>query len=145
MRLGLTEILVVLIVALIVLGPDKLPKYAQKLGEALKEFRKFSSDATKEIRESIVEPLEEAQKPLKEAMEPITDLTDEIKSDVKDIKKSFTDLGKPEKKAEPQEETPTEGEAPVEEPVAETDAQEETPPAAEAPATPEAEAEEQVS
>lgn len=98
MKLSMMEILVVLIVALLVIGPDKLPQYAQKLGVALKEFRKFSSEATKDIRESIVEPLEEAQKPLKEAMEPITELKDEVTGNVKDLQKSFTDIGKPEKK-----------------------------------------------
>ena len=74
MRIGFAEILVILGVALLVLGPDKMPYYAKKLGEALKEFKKVSSEATKDIRESIIEPLEEAQKPLKEAMEPITGL-----------------------------------------------------------------------
>lgn len=99
MKISFTEILVVLAVALIVLGPDKLPYYAKKLGEALKEFKKVSSEATKDIRESVLEPLEEAQKPLREAMEPIAELKDEVEGNVKDIKKSFTDLGKPGKKA----------------------------------------------
>lgn len=94
MKLSIAEIIVVLIVALVVLGPDKLPQYAQKLGIALKEFRKFSSDATKDIRESIIEPLEEAQQPIKEAMEPITEMTEEISGNMKGIKKSFDDLGK---------------------------------------------------
>lgn len=125
MKLGMMEIVVILAVALIVLGPDNLPKYAQKLGAALKEFRKFSSEATKDIRESIVEPLEEAQKPLKEAMEPITDLTDEIGRNVEDLKKSFTDLGKPDQKEK--------AETPVED-VDEGAANEEEVPAGEEPA-----------
>ena len=66
MKIGLTELLVIFIVALVVLGPDKLPEYAKKLGEALNSFKKASNEATKDIRESIIEPLEEAQKPLKE-------------------------------------------------------------------------------
>ena len=118
MKVSMMELLVVLVIALFVLGPDKLPQYAQKLGAALKEFRKFSSDATKEIRESIVEPLEEAQRPLKEAMEPITELADEVKGNVKDIQKSFDDLGKPLKKEEPaKKEKVSEEEAPVVAPV----------------------------
>ena len=59
MKLGFWEILVVVIVALLVIGPDKLPFYAKKLGQALKEFRKVSEDMTKEVRESVIEPLEE--------------------------------------------------------------------------------------
>ena len=63
MRIGVTELRVVLIVALLVLGPDKLPKYARKLGQALAEIRKASDEATREIRENVVEPLEDAQRP----------------------------------------------------------------------------------
>ena len=95
MRIGIQELLLIFVVALIVLGPDKLPMYARKFGEALSEFRKFSSDATKDIRESIVEPLEEAQRPLREALEPITELEKEVRGDVKGIQKSLSDIGKP--------------------------------------------------
>ncbi len=98
MKIGMQELLLVFIVALIVLGPDKLPLYARKFGEALREFRKFSSEATKDIRESIVEPLEEAQRPLREALEPITELEKEVRGDVEGIQKSFSDIGKPTKK-----------------------------------------------
>jgi len=94
MKIGLQELLIVFIVALIVLGPDKLPEYARKFGEALKQFRKYSSEATKDIRENIVEPLEEAQRPLKEAMEPITDLEKTVRKDVSDLKKDLTGMGK---------------------------------------------------
>ena len=75
MKIGVWELMLVFVVALLVIGPDKLPEYARKFGEALKEFKKYSSEATKEIRESVVEPLQEAQRPLKEAMEPISDLS----------------------------------------------------------------------
>ena len=94
MKIGMTELLVIFIVALVVIGPDKLPAYAKKLGEALKQFKEISSEATKDIRESIVEPLEEAQRPLKEAMEPLTDLEKSINKDLKDLNKSISDIGK---------------------------------------------------
>ena len=105
-KIGIQELVIVFIVALIVIGPDKLPEYARKLGEALKQFKKYSSEATKEIRESVVEPLQEAQRPLKEAMEPITDLEKTIQKDVRDLQKSFTDIGK-EKPEQPKAETET--------------------------------------
>lgn len=74
MKIGALELLVVFVVALLVIGPDKLPLYAKKFGAAMREFRKASQDVTQEIRESVIDPLEEAKKPLKEAMEPIEDL-----------------------------------------------------------------------
>ena len=46
MKIGLMELLVIFIVALVVIGPDKLPAYARKLGEALRQFKKYSSEAT---------------------------------------------------------------------------------------------------
>ena len=38
MRIGFTEILVILAVALIILGPDKLPAYMKKFGQAVREL-----------------------------------------------------------------------------------------------------------
>ena len=63
MKLGFWEIIVILIVALLVIGPDKLPYYTKKLGVALREFRKVSEDMTKDLRENVIEPLDEMQKP----------------------------------------------------------------------------------
>ncbi len=103
MKIGMMELLVIFIVALVVIGPDKLPEYARKLGEALRQFKKYSSEATKDIREGLVEPLEEAQKPLKEALKPVNDLEKELKSEVKDLKKSLQDVGKPVKPEAPAE------------------------------------------
>ena len=95
MRIGFSELLVVFFVALLVLGPDKLPGYAKKLGEALSAFRKASDEATREIRENIVEPLEEAQRPLREAMEPLEELDKAVRGNVKDVQTSLRDVGKP--------------------------------------------------
>lgn len=83
MKIGFTEIIVIFIVALIVIGPDKLPYYAKKLGAGLREFRKATDDMTKDIKESVVEPLEEAQKPIREAMEPFEQLDRDVRNNFK--------------------------------------------------------------
>ena len=98
MRIGMSELIVILIVALFVLGPDKLPYYAKKMGQALAHFRKYSDEATKDIRESVVEPLQEAQKPLREAVEPLNEINEAVRENVKDVQKSLADIGKEEKK-----------------------------------------------
>ncbi|MBR2810246.1 MAG: twin-arginine translocase TatA/TatE family subunit [Solobacterium sp.] len=105
MKIGTMELIMVLFVALIVIGPDRLPEYARKLGIALKEFRKVSSEMTKDLRESVVEPLQEAQKPLKEAMEPLEQLNKDVQGDLKQVEDDFKNIGK-EKKAEPEKEQP---------------------------------------
>ena len=53
--LGMAEVVVIIIVALIIFGPRRLPQLAQTIGGALKEFRKASSD----IRQSIEDEVEE--------------------------------------------------------------------------------------
>ena len=97
MKIGIQELLVVFIVALVVIGPEKLPYYAKKFGQALGQFRKYTEEATKDIRESVVEPLNEAQKPLREAMAPVTELEKDVRRNVDEMKKSISDIGKPAK------------------------------------------------
>lgn len=97
MKIGFTEIILIFIVALIVLGPDKLPYYAKKLGAGLREFRKATDDMTKEIREGVVEPLEEAQKPIREAMEPFEQLDRDVRNNFKETSDSLNNIGKAKK------------------------------------------------
>ncbi len=42
--IGGSELLVILVVALVVLGPKSLPKVARTLGKAMGEFRRVSTD-----------------------------------------------------------------------------------------------------
>ena len=115
MRIGVSELIVVLVVALLVLGPDKLPRYARKLGAALAEFRKASDEATREIRENVVEPLEEAQRPLREAIEPVEELDRAVKGNLNEVRTSFEQIGKT-----PPKPKPVASAAPEPEPVAGT-------------------------
>ncbi len=47
--IGSTELLVILVVALIILGPSKLPEMAKALGKAMGEFRRVSTDVKRTI------------------------------------------------------------------------------------------------
>ena len=44
MNLGMTEILIIMVIALIVFGPRKLPELCKSLGQALAQFRRASDD-----------------------------------------------------------------------------------------------------
>ncbi|MBI5503388.1 MAG: twin-arginine translocase TatA/TatE family subunit [Deltaproteobacteria bacterium] len=46
---GPTELLVILVIALLVLGPKRLPELAHSLGKGLAEFRKATSDLSTEF------------------------------------------------------------------------------------------------
>ena len=104
MKIGIAEIIVICVIALVVLGPEKLPIYAKKLGASLKEVKKVTGDLSKDIRENIVEPLDEASAPLKEAIEPIVSLKEDVNKSIDDVSKSFKTIGKPAKKEEPKPE-----------------------------------------
>ena len=54
--IGAAEILVVLVVALLVLGPSRLPEAARSLGKALAELRRMSSGFQAEMRDAFSEP-----------------------------------------------------------------------------------------
>lgn len=51
-KIGGMELLVVLIVALFAIGPERLPKVARKMGRMLRQFRKVMDDATEELKEA---------------------------------------------------------------------------------------------
>ena len=63
--IGMPEMILILAVALIVLGPKKLPDLAKSLGRALREFKK----ATTELKESIT-----------------------VDNELTDVKKAFDDM-----------------------------------------------------
>lgn len=43
-RIGTGELILILAIALIVVGPSKLPELGKALGKTLNEFKKFSND-----------------------------------------------------------------------------------------------------
>lgn len=67
--MSMTEIIVVLAIALIILGPEKLPKMARTIGRWMRQFRQITSDLrtameVEELRESLQERMrQEAQTP----------------------------------------------------------------------------------
>lgn len=48
--IGMPELLLILAVALIVLGPKKLPEIARSLGRGLAEFRRTTDDVKREMQ-----------------------------------------------------------------------------------------------
>jgi len=60
--IGLPELIIIMVIALIVIGPSKLPDLARALGKGMAEFRK----ATQEIKDSLDmdEDIQEVKKDL---------------------------------------------------------------------------------
>ena len=71
--IGMPEMLVILALALIVIGPKKLPDLAKSLGRAMREFKK----ATSEFKETI-----QLESEISEVKETFNDISDGVKDAV---------------------------------------------------------------
>ncbi len=60
--LGPLEILLILIVALIIFGPGRLPEMASGLGKAIREFRRMSSELTRDWTKEIAKEIQTGTK-----------------------------------------------------------------------------------
>ena len=58
--IGMPELIIILVIALLVIGPQKLPDLARSLGKGLGEFKKASEDFQRNIQE---EARKEEEKP----------------------------------------------------------------------------------
>ena len=69
------KLFVLLVIALIVLGPERLPKIARSLGRGLAEVRKYTAAARAEMDQVLAEPRSVVQSALREAdLEDLTQL-----------------------------------------------------------------------
>ena len=60
-NVGGGELLVILFVALVVLGPDKLPDAARKIGNVMGEIRRMSAGFQEEVRAAMDQPHQAVQ------------------------------------------------------------------------------------
>lgn len=64
-NIGGPEVLVILLVALIVLGPHQLPKAARQVGQVMTEIRKVSSGFQRELTSALEAEEKKADPPVK--------------------------------------------------------------------------------
>jgi sec-independent protein translocase protein TatB len=60
-NLGGGEILVLLVVGLLVLGPERLPEATRQVGKALRHIRRVTTGFQEEIRSAVEDPVIEAK------------------------------------------------------------------------------------
>ena len=48
-KIGMGELLVILVIVLLIFGPSKLPSLAKSMGQAISEFKKGTKELTKDI------------------------------------------------------------------------------------------------
>ena len=56
--IGLPELIIIIVVALLVVGPSQLPELARSMGRALGEFRRMADDVKDTIEQEMTKPLE---------------------------------------------------------------------------------------
>ncbi len=81
--IGPMELLLILIIALMIFGPDRLPEIGAKLGHALREMRQVTRQFSQEIeetRQALEAPIEEARAPLDELTQPLQDAKQAVES-----------------------------------------------------------------
>lgn len=61
--MGISELIIVLVIALIVIPPEKLPEVMRTLGKVLRELRLASNTVVRELTEVVEDPLSIRQPP----------------------------------------------------------------------------------
>jgi sec-independent protein translocase protein TatB len=88
--IGFSEIVVIAVVALIVIGPEKLPKTARTLGHLFGRLQRYVNEVKSDIsREMELEELRklqhEVQSAAKSAEESFTSATQQVESGLRDV------------------------------------------------------------
>lgn len=72
-KIGFGELIIILVIALVVLGPDKLPEAGRALGKAVRAVKKFIRETTEEL--------------------DVMDDVREIRKDIDDIQRDVRTMG----------------------------------------------------
>jgi Tat protein translocase TatB subunit len=86
--IGLPELVLILVLTLIVVGPQRLPETAAQIGRAIREFRRYSSGMTSELKQAIADlekEYEELRGELKAASAELRDKAQAIGNDLTSV------------------------------------------------------------
>ncbi|MBW7871657.1 MAG: twin-arginine translocase TatA/TatE family subunit [Flavobacteriia bacterium] len=85
------EITVILLIAVVVFGPKKIPEIARGLGEGMRAMKKATEDIKREILDS-ADGMENPVKDIKDTIEDTANsVSDSVSNPVKDFKESLDD------------------------------------------------------
>jgi sec-independent protein translocase protein TatB len=76
-----SEIFFLLIVGLVVLGPEKLPPVLRKMGQLYGQFKRMTGDAQSEFRGAFAEPIRDMQKAANEYKTVFTDASKQVEGE----------------------------------------------------------------
>src|SRR3954469_12770039 len=87
--LGIEKMMVIGAVALIVIGPEKLPRVARTVGALIGKAQRYVNDVKAEVNRSI--ELEELQKMKREVETAARDVESSIHTSVRDVERELND------------------------------------------------------
>lgn len=87
--IGTSEFIIIFLLALIFLGPQRLPQYANKLGQKIREWRMMSQVFMVEWKEELA-ALEEARQSLAEARAAVLEAQQTVTSEVKEVSQTVS-------------------------------------------------------
>jgi sec-independent protein translocase protein TatB len=108
-----SEIIFLLILGLVVLGPEKLPGVLRKAGRLYGEFKRVTSDAQSELRQAFNDPIRDLQSTANEYKGMFTDAAKSVNKELADTVKEPTFIPHPAAEA-PATSVPAISEAPTE-------------------------------
>lgn len=96
--LDFQEVVIIMVVAVVIFGPDKIPEIARGLGSAVRKLKEASEDIKQEIMNPVqdVDPTKDIQRTIKE-LNPMNEIEDSFKkvNPMEDFKKSFDEVRNP--------------------------------------------------
>ena len=97
LNVGPLELLVVLAVALIVVGPERLPELARSVGRVLRQFREVQDEVRNMVSSGVDDDIRDAAAEFRKVTSGITRATD-VKGAVRRVERSIQDATVPSSK-----------------------------------------------
>lgn len=76
-NIGITELIVILLLALLVVGPERLPELGRKLGQTLRDLRKAYDNLTSDLGPELLS-LQQTTRELRESVESVTSIPQDM-------------------------------------------------------------------
>lgn len=104
-NVGITELILILLLALLVVGPERLPELARKLGETLRDLRRAYDNLTRDLGPEL-QSIQKSAQELRDSVDSVRTIPqdaiksatkaaglDETMAELKDVQKSLDQVG----------------------------------------------------
>jgi sec-independent protein translocase protein TatB len=104
--MGPLELVLIVVLALIVFGPAKLPEIMGQVGKAIGDFRRATSELSDEFNRTIQAELNETKQTIEETKSALTEVRSAVDSTMSETKAAVTGMPAPTRVATPTMEPP---------------------------------------